>query len=219
MDQETRSQQAIKEQGVLPLFYHAEPAACLRIVQALYAGGMRVVEFTNRGPAALANFRALAAAVPGQFPGLLLGAGTITTAEEAEAFIEAGADFLVSPVFDAGVCDKAYLHKRLWLPGCMTPTEVHQARQAGCRMVKLFPGQVLGPAFIEAIRPLFADMDYVVTGGVAPTADSMGAWWRAGACAMGLGSQLIISQAADNPAALTAACRQVLGIIQSLKNA
>ena len=62
-------------------------------------------------------------------------------------------------------------------------------------------------------------MDYVVTGGVAPTADSMGAWWRAGACAMGLGSQLISSQAADNPAALTAACQQVLGIIQSLKNA
>ncbi len=212
------AKQAIQQQGVLPLFYHADAAACVRLVQALHAGGMRVVEFTNRGPAALANFKALVAAAPAHYPGMLLGAGTIATADEAEAFIEAGADFLVSPVFDAGVCDKAYLHKRLWLPGCMTPTEVHQARQAGCSMVKLFPGQVLGPDFVAAIRPLFAGMEYVVTGGVAPTADSIGAWWKAGVSAVGLGSQLIGPHAADEPAALTAACRQVLQIIQSLQS-
>jgi 2-dehydro-3-deoxyphosphogluconate aldolase/(4S)-4-hydroxy-2-oxoglutarate aldolase len=93
-------------------------------------------------------------------PGLLLGIGTIKTAEDAKNYIDAGADFLISPVFDASVAYIAYLNKILWIPGCMTPTEIHVAQSAGCNIIKLFPGNVLGAGFIEAIQPLFSGIHF-----------------------------------------------------------
>ena len=130
----------VKQQGVLPLFYHPDTQVCLDTVAALYAAGIRVIEFTNRGAEAFTNFKALHAARLKAMPDLLLAVGTIRTAEQATRFIEAEADFLISPVFDADVADEAYLAKKLWIPGCMTPTEIHVAENAGCKIVKLFPG-------------------------------------------------------------------------------
>jgi 2-dehydro-3-deoxyphosphogluconate aldolase/(4S)-4-hydroxy-2-oxoglutarate aldolase len=212
MSNESQTIRAIAHQGVLPLFYHSDADVCIRILSALYEAGIRVVEFTNRGPGALHNFGRM---MQQSFPDLMLGAGTIKTADEAQAFLDLGARFLVSPVFDAGVCDKAYLQKTLWVPGCMTPTEIHVARQAGCSLVKLFPAQVLGVSFLQAIRPLFAGMEFLATGGVLPTAESMGPWLKAGACAVGLGSQLVPAEPTDM-AELSKRSRQALQLAQRL---
>jgi 2-dehydro-3-deoxyphosphogluconate aldolase/(4S)-4-hydroxy-2-oxoglutarate aldolase len=182
--------QHILSSKLIPLFYESDVQVVIDVVKALYAGGIRTIEFTNRGPKALDNFKALIA-LKNEMPDLYLGIGTIKSEDDAKKYIDAGADFLISPVFDASVADIAYLHKVLWIPGCMTPTEIHNAQVAGCNIVKLFPGNVLGPGFIEAIKPLFSDIHFLVTGGVDATAQSIMSWLNAGAAGVGLGSKLI----------------------------
>jgi 2-dehydro-3-deoxyphosphogluconate aldolase / (4S)-4-hydroxy-2-oxoglutarate aldolase len=190
MDQYQQIEKAIKAQIILPLFYQDDENTCIAIAEALYAGGIRAIEFTNRGKNALANFKVLVAK-KGKLEGLYVGVGTITTAEQATQFIEAGADFLISPVFDAHVADTAYLHKIPWLPGCMTPTEIHIAAAAGCSLIKLFPGNVLGPSFVQAIKPLFPKIHFVVTGGVEASKEGVELWMKAGVVGVGLGSKFI----------------------------
>ena len=184
----------ILNEKLIPLFYEDNLDVCISVVEALYKGGVRTIEFTHRGAEALDNFKALVAKKT-DFPGLMLGIGTIKNTQDAQAYIQAGADFLISPVFDNAVADIAYLHKILWIPGCMTPTEIHVAQQAGCNLVKLFPGNVLGPGFIEAIRPLFKEVSFLVTGGVDATEESISKWLKAGAAGVGLGSKLITKEA------------------------
>lgn len=188
----------IQEQKVLPLFYHNDPAVCVAICKALYGAGIRCVEFTNRGGAALKNFQVLVQERTLAMPELLLGVGTIKSGEEATAFIETGADFLVSPVFDKEVLNAAQKHNCLWIPGCMTPTEIYVAEKAECVLIKLFPGNSLQPDFLEAIRPLFPGVSFMVTGGVEATADGIAAWLNSGAAAVGLGSRLITKELIDS---------------------
>lgn len=189
--------QHILSSKLIPLFYENDVEVVVDLVKALYAGGIRTIEFTHRGENALENFKALVA-LKNEMPDLYLGIGTIKNEEDAKKYIDAGADFLISPVFDASVADIAYLHKVLWIPGCMTPTEIHNAQVAGCNIVKLFPGNVLGPGFIEAIRPLFREVHFLVTGGVDATEENITNWLKAGAAGVGLGSKLITKQVLAN---------------------
>jgi 2-dehydro-3-deoxyphosphogluconate aldolase/(4S)-4-hydroxy-2-oxoglutarate aldolase len=208
----------ISEQGLLPLFYHADSAVCTDVVRALYGAGIRVVEFTNRGAQALENLKQLHQLRLQELPDLIIGAGTITTADQANRFLDAGADFLVSPVFDNDVCDVAYLRKVLWIPGCMTPTEIHVAESAGCRFVKLFPGNVLGFGFVSAIKELFPGMSFMPTGGVEVSRDNLKSWFDAGVCAVGLGSKLISKQLLDDKGfdAIERKTKEALEILRSL---
>jgi 2-dehydro-3-deoxyphosphogluconate aldolase/(4S)-4-hydroxy-2-oxoglutarate aldolase len=198
MKTEQEVSRQLLQQALLPLFYHSDESTSVNIASALYNAGIRSIEFTNRGEKALQNFKVLLAAREVHFPGLLLGAGTIKNAEDAKAFIEAGADFLVSPVFDAGVCDAAYLNKILWIPGCTTPTEINVADQAGCKIIKIFPGDLLKPSYIKAIKPLFPKLLFMVTGGVKPSEGNLKKWFTAGAAIVGLGSALISSDAVES---------------------
>lgn len=181
----------ITDEGFLPLFYHDDASICLEVIKALYEGGVRTIEFTNRGSKAFDNFEKLVSFRLKNMEDLRLGIGTIRNNEEAVRFISAGADFLVSPCFDDGVQDAADFHKVLWIPGCMTPTEINNALQAGQTLIKLFPGNVLGPGFVEAIRPLFPDGRFLVTGGVEPTTESISKWFSSGVAGVGMGSKLI----------------------------
>jgi 2-dehydro-3-deoxyphosphogluconate aldolase / (4S)-4-hydroxy-2-oxoglutarate aldolase len=209
----------IKQQGVLPLFYHADKAVCIDIVKTLYANGITVIEFTNRGEAALENFKAIAALKNESMPNLLLAAGTIKTSAQANAFFAAGASFLISPVFDEEVCDAAYLQKKLWIPGCMTPTEIYTAAKAGCKLIKLFPGNVLGPGFVRAVKELFPDVEFMPTGGVDATKENIGAWFTAGVCAVGMGSRLIDHEILEKKdyALLAQRVKQVQAILEEVK--
>ena len=197
MEREAALINQIKNEGMLPLFYHDDVTVCENVLQALYNGGVRCIEFTNRGVHALSNFKHLVS-LKTTMPGLILGIGTIKTPQDATSFIEAGADFLISPCFDASVADVAYMHKVLWIPGCMTPTEIHVAQKSGATLVKLFPGNVLGPGFVEAIKTLFTGVDFLVTGGVEPTEQNIGTWFKAGVVGVGLGSKLITKDVLAN---------------------
>ncbi len=189
--------QKIKQQKMLPLFYHSDVTVCLGVMNALYAAGIRIIEFTNRGEAAEKNFKAMVEVRNQSMKDLLLSIGTIRNAAQANAFMEAGADFLISPVFDSAVCAAANNHKKLLIPGCMTPTEIHVAENAGCQLVKLFPGNLLGPSFVNAIKELFPVVDFIPTGGVEINKENLEAWFVSGVCAVGMGSKLISKKLMD----------------------
>ena len=218
MEREAALINQIKNEGLLPLFYHDDVTVCENVLQALYNGGVRSVEFTNRGKQALANFTHLVS-LKSSMPGLILGIGTIKTPQDATSFIEAGADFLISPCYDASVADVAYMHKVLWIPGCMTPTEIHVAQKSGATLIKLFPGNVLGPGFVEAIKSLFTGVDFLVTGGVEPTEQNMGTWFKAGVVGVGLGSKLITKDvlANKNFSQLEAQTKELVALVKTIR--
>lgn len=194
IDQSKNIRALLKQQKILPLFYHPDPTVTISITQALYHAGIRMVEFTNRGTSAKECFQALVGARKFSMPDLILAVGTIGTADDAVDFISAGANVLISPFFDKEVAQVAEEKSVLWIPGCMTPTEIHKAVKAGCNMVKLFPGNTLQPDFVIAVKPLFSKTDFIITGGVEPEASNVKTWLEAGALATGLGSKLITKQ-------------------------
>jgi len=208
----------VKKVKLLPLFYHEDITVCKEMVKALYSAGIRCIEFTNRGPKALENFKLLLAHRNENYPDLVLAIGTIQNQKQAEAFIEAGADFLISPFFDQSIADAAYLHKKLWIPGCMTSTEIHMAENAGSDLIKLFPGNVLGPGFVSAIKPLFPSLSFLVTGGVDTSRENLTAWFKAGVVGVGMGSKLMSEElwASKNYAAIELETTKALAIINSI---
>lgn len=182
---------SIKEQKILPLFYHHDAEVCIAVAKVLYESGIRALEFTNRGEHALKNFSRIMKERDQSMLDMLIGAGTIKTGKDASAFIDAGADFLVSPVFDTEVHQVVLSNNILWIPGCMTVTEIHQADRNGYNLIKLFPGDLLGPAFVRSIMPLFRSTSFIVTGGVDTTIENLQSWFKSGAAGVGLGSKLI----------------------------
>lgn len=183
--------QTIIGQGILPLFYWESPSVCLKVMQTLYRAGVRAVEYTNRGVAALDNFTMLKKTLAAEAPDLYLGIGTIKSPEEAKAFINAGADFIIAPIVNPEVAAVAAQHDRLWIPGCMTPTEIYSAQQLKAAAIKIFPANIVGPEFISSIRELFQDQVFIPTGGVEIDEDNVRSWFKAGVKAVGFGSRLI----------------------------
>lgn len=188
----------IQQQRILPLFYHNDIAVCEGVIDALYKAGIRAVEFTNRGAQALQNFAQLTSQISERWQGLQLGIGTILNAADAQAFIDAGAAFLVCPGVVPAVAEVAQQAGLLWVPGCLTPTEIITAKDNGARLVKIFPGSLVGPAYISAIKEVFSDMLFMPTGGVEVNENNIHSWFNAGVCAVGLGSKVISKKALAN---------------------
>ncbi|WP_046246142.1 beta/alpha barrel domain-containing protein [Hymenobacter terrenus] len=200
---------------VVPVFYHADAAYAQRMLQACYAGGIRVFEFTNRGENALAVFTELRAFAQASCPDMVLGIGTLFTAEQAEQFIAAGAAFVVQPCATAEVAAVCRTHDIPWLPGALTPTEIYQASQLGAAVVKIFPGNAVGPDYVKTLRGPMPHIKLMVTGGVEPTQESVSAWFGAGVNAVGMGSQLFKN--ADDTTALAARIGELMQFVETLK--
>ncbi|MDQ8051490.1 MAG: bifunctional 4-hydroxy-2-oxoglutarate aldolase/2-dehydro-3-deoxy-phosphogluconate aldolase [Pedobacter sp.] len=189
---------AIQEQGMLPLFYDKDVALSLEIIRTLYRAGVRVFEYTNRGPAALENFKYIKNALKTEMQDLFLGVGTIKTKQELSDFLQADADFIVCPVVDEEVGRLVHQVDKLWIPGCMTPTEINIAYQQKAGIIKLFPANILGPGFLNAIKELFPGQLFVPTGGVEIEEGNIRSWFEAGVCAVGMGSKLVSKQLLQN---------------------
>lgn len=185
------SLQAITDQGLLPLFFYEDAEVSLEIIRTLYQSGIRVLEYTNRGAAALANFKFLVHAAEIEMKDLHLGIGTIKNTAEAHEFIKAGAHFLVCPVVDAEVGKIAHEAGLLWIPGCFTPTEINIAHQLKAGIIKLFPANVLGAVYLSSVKEVFPGQLFIPTGGVEIEEENMKNWFKSGVCAVGMGSKLI----------------------------
>jgi len=188
----------ILKQKMLPLYFHSDQEVSVEILKALYTAGIRSVEYTNRGEQALDNFKAMRKVVNDSMPGMLLGIGTIKTTADAEKFIAAGADFIISPVVYPPVARVVEEAGLLWIPGCLTPTEIFTAEMNGAKMVKIFPGSVVGPSYVSAIKELFPGLLFMPTGGVDTTSESIKAWFDSGVVAVGMGSKLITKAIMQN---------------------
>ena len=196
MSRHRRSQvhHAVEEIGVVPLYYHSDAAVAVDIAAACAAGGARVVEFTNRGDRAISVFQALTERLGESEPGLMLGVGSVVDAATAALFIAAGAEFVVSPYFVGAVARLCHSRRVAYVPGAATPWEVAQAEASGAELVKLFPASILGPDFVRHHLGPSPDSRLIPTGGIAATEEAVTAWIRAGAAAIGLGSQVIPSR-------------------------
>jgi 2-dehydro-3-deoxyphosphogluconate aldolase/(4S)-4-hydroxy-2-oxoglutarate aldolase len=211
--------QKITTQGVLPLYFHPDPAVCAAVMGALYEAGIRVVEFTNRGEQALENFAQLRRLRDSDWKDLTLGIGTIKTGEQARHYIAEGADFLISPGVVPEVGAVAAQHNQFWVPGCMTPTEIITAENLGASFVKLFPGNMLGPAFVGAVKDLFPGLAFMPTGGAEPERANLEAWFKAGVAGVGMGSRLISPAVLQEKAygKITEQTKMVLGLIAEIR--
>ena len=209
----------IVKQGILPLYFNADETISIEVLRALYKAGIHAVEYTNRGEAALANFKKLVSIRNKEMPGLMLGVGTIKNLLQAQNYTSAGADFLVSPGFVAEVAAYANNSNIFYAPGCMTPSEIIAAENAGIGFIKLFPGNLLGPDFLSGIKDIFPGLLFMPTGGVDTTRENIEGWFKAGVCAVGMGSKLISKKLMEQKDYVTIEkeTKKVLELILSIK--
>lgn len=196
------------------MFFHPDAEYSRQIVQACYAGGIRFFEFTNRGKEAFGVFESLTRFVREYCPGMSLGIGTIYTAADAERFLDAGAGFVVQPVTTEAVGMVCRAQETPWIPGAMTLNEIWAAWQMGATAVKVFPGNLVGPDYIRALRGPMPDVPLMVTGGVEPVIGSINEWLTSGVQAVGIGSQLFKS---NNSGDFPALARHISGLLTGLQ--
>jgi 2-dehydro-3-deoxyphosphogluconate aldolase/(4S)-4-hydroxy-2-oxoglutarate aldolase len=200
--------------GVVAVIRLKDPAKLRAVVDAIALGGVRALEVTMTVPGAVGLIRELARALP---EGFLLGAGTVTDAATASAVIDAGASFVVSPVFKPEVVAACHARDVAVMPGCFSPTEILAAYESGADIVKLFPATALGPQFIKDVRGPLPQVKLMPTGGV--TLENAGDWVRAGAVAVGIGSALVDARAVDGNRwdLITANARLVVGNVTAAR--
>lgn len=210
---------AIIQQGMLPLYFNTDETVSVEVLRAIHRAGVKAVEYTNRGEAALKNFTKLIQIRNQEMPDLKIGVGTIKNVEQAKSYMAVGADFLVSPGFVQEVAEYASNEGIFYAPGCMTPSEIIAAENAGVKFIKLFPGDMLGPKFLSSIKDIFPNLLFMPTGGVDTTRENIEGWYKAGVCAVGMGSKLISKALMQekNYASIESSTREVLALIQTIK--
>lgn len=182
--------QTLEACGVVAIIRLKDGAALPRVVEALAEGGVRALEITMTVPGAVEHIRQVASTLPA---GFVLGAGTVLDADTALRVIEAGARFIVSPVFRTEVIEAGHQCDVPVLPGCFSPTEILNAWDAGADIIKVFPATALGPTYLKDLRGPLPQVKLCPTGGVS--VDNAGEWIKAGAVAVGVGSALVEAQA------------------------
>jgi len=180
----------LSEVPIMPLFNHPNLAVSKAVVKACYDGGITVFEYTNRGEGAALIFAELVKYVREELPDMAIGIGTVFTAEEAEYFVSLDTDFIVQPCLNPAVGEVCNKHKIAWMPGVMTISEIYNAQQGGADIIKIFPANVLGTAFVKALKAPLPHAKVMVTGGVEPNEVNLKGWFSAGVTAVGMGSQL-----------------------------
>jgi 2-dehydro-3-deoxyphosphogluconate aldolase/(4S)-4-hydroxy-2-oxoglutarate aldolase len=181
----------IIDSGMVPVYNHPDVAVCKSVLKACYDGGLRVFEFTNRSEGAYEVFVKLKKYTASVLPEMLLGAGSIIDAKTTRKFIDAGADFIVSPALVEEMVYACEENSVSWTPGCSTVTEIVKAYNLGSELIKLFPGfQVGGPGFVKAVLAPLPFLNLMPTGGVSPDRENLQAWFDAGVACVGMGSRL-----------------------------
>lgn len=208
----------IRETGLVPVFNHSDVEISKQVLKSCYDGGLRLFEFTNRGRNGFEVFRELAE-FAGQFDDLVLGIGTIFNKPDMVKFHDFGARFVVSPALVPEMAAMNSTDELLWVPGCGTVSEVYQAHKLGAKLIKVFPGNVLGPAFVKSVRDVLPEVQLMPTGGVAPERENLEGWFGAGVCCVGMGSQLIpksLLEAGDFNT-LSTRIREAVSLVKSIR--
>ncbi len=206
----------IREIAVIPVVRVTTREQAICAVEGIMQAGIPIVEITLTVPGAIRIIDELATKYG---PQLLVGAGTVLDAETCRLAILAGAEFIVSPVFDVRLVESARRYAKICMPGAFTPTETLVAWEAGADLVKIFPcGAAGGPAYIRALKGPFPQIELVVTGSV--NLENVGHYLSAGVAAVGVGEIILESAAirSGDVAAITAKGRRFLEAIQSARS-
>jgi 2-dehydro-3-deoxyphosphogluconate aldolase/(4S)-4-hydroxy-2-oxoglutarate aldolase len=210
----------MKEIGMVPVFYNQDFEVAKNIVCACADGGSRIVEFTNRGDRAIEVFTKLEEYIAKERPEVVLGAGSIVDAPTAAMYIASGANFIVGPLLDADTARLCNSRMIPYAPGCATLTEIHEAQILGVEICKIFPAEeVGGPAFVKNIKGPCPWTEIMPTGGVAPTRESLSAWFEAGIACAGMGSNLITKELVKdkNFKAIAEKIKDTIGLIREIR--
>jgi len=209
----------IKSTGVVPVFYHSNFEIAKSVVKACYEGGIRAFEFTNRGEFAHEVFGQVVKFVQKDCPDMIMGVGSVIDAPTAALYIQLGANFVVGPLFNpdvAKICNRRLVP---YMPGCGSVSEIGFAQEAGCDVCKVFPGEVLGPAYVKALKAPMPWSNLMVTGGVKPEEANLKSWFDAGVMCVGMGSNLFPADviAAHDWEKITELCRETLDLIKKIQ--
>lgn len=209
--QQPSIQEALRKGLMVPVFYHDDVEICESVLSVCFEEGIEMFEFTNRGANAKQNFERLQILVKSSYPGKYLGIGTVKTVEEAEFFVRLKPDFIVSPALNVEVGIICRQHDIPWMPGCMTPSEILQASINGASVVKIFPANVVGAAFVKAVKAVYPEIPLMPTGGIRPEKQSLQPWFDAGVLCVGMGSELLDKELIQN--------KDWSGLREKIKNA
>ena len=211
---------AMMDQTVIPVFYHPDEEVCIHVIQACADGGAKCVEFTNRGEFAASVFLNVTKHFAKADPSVIMGVGSVCDAPTAGLYIANGARFVVGPLLNAEVARLCNRRGIPYSPGCGSATEIGNAQELGCEIVKVFPGaSVGGPDFVKSVMGPMPWTRIMPTGGVEPTEDSLRRWLAAGIVACGVGSNLITKKLLDakDYAGLQASVREAISLARRLK--
>jgi 2-dehydro-3-deoxyphosphogluconate aldolase/(4S)-4-hydroxy-2-oxoglutarate aldolase len=171
----------ILEVELLPVFYNGNVEVAKKIVQSCVDGGVKAIEFTNRGDLAYQVFSELSEWCEYEMPHVVIGAGTILEPETASLYINSGANFIVSPILNSEIAVTCHRRRVTHIPGCQTPSEISEAEEMGVNLIKVFPAQVLTPAFIKAVLGPCPNSLLMPSGGVKASQKDIVEWIQAGA--------------------------------------
>jgi 2-dehydro-3-deoxyphosphogluconate aldolase/(4S)-4-hydroxy-2-oxoglutarate aldolase len=211
---------AMMDQSIIPVFYDPDVEVCRNVIQACANGGAKCVEFTNRGDFAAHVFLEVTRHFASADPSVVMGVGSIVDAPTAAIYIANGARFVVGPLLNADVARVCNRRGIPYSPGCGSATEIGDAQELGCEIVKIFPGaSVGGPEFVRSVMAPMPWTRLMPTGGVEPTEDSLRKWFGAGIVACGVGSNLITKELlkAKDYAGIEAKVRDAIALTQRIK--
>lgn len=210
---------AMQKTGLVPVFYHQDVEVAKQVLKACYKGGVRAFEFTNRGDFAHEVFGKLVKYAAIECPEMIMGIGSVVDAPTASMYIQLGANFIVGPLFNPDIAKVANRRLIPYAPGCGSVSEVGFAQEMGCDLCKVFPGDVLGPAFIKGLKAPMPWSNLMVTGGVKPEESNLKAWFDAGVTCVGMGSNLFPAELikSENWDGITKLCADTIAIIQKVK--
>lgn len=210
---------AIKETGIVPVFYNGNLEISKNVLKACYEGGIRAFEFANRGDFAQEVFGELVKYANKELPGMIVGIGSVVDPGTAALYIQLGANFVVGPLFNPAIAPICNRRNIPYAPGCGSVSEVGAAQEAGCDLCKVFPGDVLGPAFVKGLRAPMPWSKLMVTGGVKPTRENLEGWFKAGVFCVGMGSNLFPKDviAAGEWNKISDLCRDALEIVAQVR--
>jgi 2-dehydro-3-deoxyphosphogluconate aldolase/(4S)-4-hydroxy-2-oxoglutarate aldolase len=211
---------AMMDQSIIPVFYDPDVEVCRNVIQACANGGAKCVEFTNRGDFAAHVFLEVTRHFASADPSVVMGVGSIVDAPTAAIYIANGARFVVGPLLNADVARVCNRRGIPYSPGCGSATEIGDAQELGCEIVKIFPGaSVGGPEFVRSVMAPMPWTRLMPTGGVEPTEDSLRKWFGAGIVACGVGSNLITKDLlkAQDYAGIEARVRDTVKLIKTIR--
>ena len=211
---------AMYDIGLVVVFYHPDIEVVKNVTKAAFEGGAKLIEFTNRGDGAWQVFAELEKYCAKELPGMITGVGSIVDPYTAATYINNGANFVVGPLLNPEVAKICNRRKVPYSPGCGTVSEISQAEELGCEIVKAFPGgEVGGPNFVKNIKGPCPWTSIMPTGGVDTTEESLKAWFQAGICCAGIGSNLVSKDILDKKdyGQITERAKKALQIIASVK--